>query len=276
MYLHNKKGLVLLSNVTMERVGRTCVQSVNRNIETASAVPFTSTNSPGRASLMVEACHCVDSGIGCEDDHHGGSGYTINGRHWGPVRIRMCTYRAGFDARLRAAIWNKTHDRSFPPFSGALVVDKGQACERSKFVKVTDNDFAIAPGCGDRALVQLQGADSIIFSNNTLRSGANENALDVDSLDHVNKTGCGFGCKSPPTGRGCLPPVDEDWMPPGALQYSCTNQANQLTRFRGKAIAQLCKDPCCKEKAIAERDALEAMQPGEIRRLRRLKAGFQE
>eukprot|EP01046_Picozoa_sp_COSAG06_P118412 COSAG06_NODE_65578_length_256_cov_1.324841_1_plen_59_part_01 len=33
-YMHNKKGLVLIQNVTMERVGRTCVQSVNRNVET--------------------------------------------------------------------------------------------------------------------------------------------------------------------------------------------------------------------------------------------------
>lgn len=136
-YLHNKKGLVLIQNVTMERVGRTCVQSVNRNIESSAATA--STNSPGLGALLIEYCQCVDQGIGCEDDHHGGSGYTVNGRHWGPVRIRGNKYRAGYDAELTQAIWNKTHDKSFPPYNGALVVSRGQACERSVYVKVVDN-----------------------------------------------------------------------------------------------------------------------------------------
>lgn len=98
-YMHNKKGLVLIQNTTMERVGRTCVQSVNRNIETSAG--HTTTNSPGLGALLIDHSSCIDQGIGCEDDHHGGSGYTINGRHWGPVRIRGCTYRAGFDTEVR-------------------------------------------------------------------------------------------------------------------------------------------------------------------------------
>ena len=101
-YSHNKKGLVLIQNVSMARVGRTCVQSVNRNIESSTATA--TVNSEGRGELIIENCTCVDQGIGCEDDHHGGSGYTINGRHAGPVRIRGCSYRAGFDAALREAI----------------------------------------------------------------------------------------------------------------------------------------------------------------------------
>lgn len=243
-YMHNKKGLVLIQNVTMERVGRTCVQSVNRNVET-SAKGAATTNSPGIGALLIDGCHCIDQGIGCEDDHHGGSGYTINGRHWGPVRVRGCTYRAGFDAALRASVWNKTHDRSVPPFNGALVVSRGQACERSRWVEITGNDFAVAPGCGDRELVQLTGAERVYFSNNTLSSGANPNTVVVDSLEAANSSMCGFGCRTAGA-AGCLPPVDITWMPPGALQYSCDNVANKRTTYRGQPVASLCKDPCCK------------------------------
>ena len=252
-YLHNKKGLVLIQNVTMERVGRTCIQSVNRNVESSMPPPgagagsgeLVTTNSPGIGSLIIDDCQCVDQGIGCEDDHHGGSGYTINGRHWGAVRIRGCRYRAGFDAALKAAIWNKTHDRSSPPFNGALVIDRGQACERSNYIAIADNDFAVAPGCGDRELVLLQGADAIIFTNNTLTRGANHDTVVVDSLSSRNSSLCGFGCRSAGA-KGCLRSVDESWMRPGALHYSCNNVASQRTSYRGKVISEMCTDPCCK------------------------------
>ena len=54
-YLHNKKGLVLIQNVTMERVGRTCVQSVNRNLESNSQPISRTTNSPGTSRCLCFA-----------------------------------------------------------------------------------------------------------------------------------------------------------------------------------------------------------------------------
>ena len=219
------------------------MQSVNRNME--SAAGHSTTNSPGLGALLIDRCSCTDQGIGCEDDHHGGSGFTINGRHWGPVRVRGCTYRAGFDQPLKEAVWRNTQDKSQPPFNGALVVSRGQACERSRYVQISDNDFAVASGCGDRELVQLEGADRIIFSNNTLSSGANFNTVAVDAVDSANSSLCGFGCRTPGS-TGCLPSVDSSWMAAGALQYSCNNRANNRTTYRGRSVPALCRDDCCK------------------------------
>jgi hypothetical protein len=141
-------------------------------------------------------------------------------------------------------VWKNTNDKSQPPFNGALVVSRGQACERSRYVKITSNDFAVAPGCGDRELVQLEGADRIVFSNNTLASGANKNTVTVDSMDSANSSLCGFGCLTRDS-PGCLPPVDGSWIPSGALEYSCNNTVNRLTTYRGQPVRDLCKDACC-------------------------------
>lgn len=150
-----------------------------------------------------------------------------------------------FLTQLKQAVWKHTHDKTQPYGNGALVVSRGQACERSRYVKIINNDFAVAPGCGDRELVQLEGAERIIFSNNTLASGANLNTVVVDSMDSVNSSLCGFGCRTR-AGAGCLPSVDDSWMLDGALQYSCDNIANHKTTFRGRSIPTLCEDSCCK------------------------------
>lgn len=136
-------------------------------------------------------------------------------------------------------------DRSVPPFNGALVIDRGQACERSNHIVVTHCDFAVAPDCGDRQLVLLQGADRIEFANNTLRSGANRDTVVVDSPAAANSSLCGFGCREAGD-KGCLQPVEQSWMPTGALHYACDNVADRRTSYRGRSVKNLCMDPCCK------------------------------
>jgi hypothetical protein len=64
-------------------------------------------------------------------------------------------------------------------------------------------DFAVAPGCGDRQLVLLQGANRIVFANNTPTSGANRDNVVViapcPSRSSFPLHPCSFF--SPPCGR---------------------------------------------------------------------------
>lgn len=165
-YLQNSQGDVTIQNVHGRELGRTFCQFTARG----------SDGKPGQGTITVRDCVIEDVAIAQGDDYKGGSAITLAGRHQGTVVIERVRYRAGFDPRLA-----RLTRQGVPYGTGALVAwDSGGGPTRELVLR--DNDFEIAPGCGDRPLVSIGGVGTVrLLGTNRLVSGASE-TLVIDPL----------------------------------------------------------------------------------------------
>jgi hypothetical protein len=164
-YIENPAGDMTLENIEGRRLGRTFVQ-------------FTARESTGEAStgrLTVRNCLAEDVCIGAGDGHKGGSAFTVAGRLTGEILFERNVYRAGFDPALRRLT------RPGSPYgTGAFVAWMGAERVPNGHLILRDNDFEIAPGCGDRSLVMIGGCEVVdIVGKNRFIAGGKA-ALDIE------------------------------------------------------------------------------------------------
>jgi hypothetical protein len=144
-YIQNSRGDVTIENVHGSRLGRTFVQFTARPNE----------GPEGIGTITVRKCVIDDPCIAAGDNYKGGSAITIAGRHRGTIVIEGNRYRAGFAPGIRKLT---TPDR--PYGTGALVANDGGGARNGTLI-LRDNDFEIAPECGDRPLVKISGCDDV-------------------------------------------------------------------------------------------------------------------
>lgn len=168
-YLQNLKGDVLIENVDATRLGRTFCQFTARPNE----------GPPGSGTITIRNCRITDVGISSGDNFKGGSALTFAGRHRGDIVVEKNVFRAGFAAELRSL----TREGS-PYGTGALVAwDRGVG-EANGTLILRDNDFEMAPGCGDRPLVSLGGCRTVRIEgkNRFVSAAPNAPTLAIDPL----------------------------------------------------------------------------------------------
>jgi hypothetical protein len=168
-YLQNLKGDVLIENVDGARLGRTFCQITAREKE----------GPPGVGRVTIRNCKISDVGISSGDNYKGGSALTFAGRHGGEIVVEKNVFRAGFTPALRGL----TREGS-PYGTSALVAWDRGAGAPNRMLILRENDFEMAPGCGDRPLVSLGGCLEVrIEGKNRFVSGGAVPALVVDPLD---------------------------------------------------------------------------------------------
>ncbi len=167
-YLQNSKGDVTIENVHGRMLGRTFVQLTAR--------PKDGDPAPGK--ITVRNCLIEDPCIAEGDNFKGGSAISLFGRHTGEVLIEGNRYRAGFDPRVR-----RLTRKEVPYGTGAVMItDFGGPSNGHVILK--DNDFEIAPGCGDRPLVSIGGCKKLeLVGTNRMVAGAHPVALELDPAD---------------------------------------------------------------------------------------------
>ncbi|MEO6711789.1 MAG: hypothetical protein ABI054_13835, partial [Planctomycetota bacterium] len=139
-YLQNLRGDVLIENVNAARLGRTFVQLTAREKE----------GPPSVGQVTIRNCHVEDCCIAAGDNFKGGSAFTFAGRHTGTILLQKNSYRAGFVAALLGLT-----RQGMPYGTGALVAWDGNESDPTARLILEDNDFQMAPGCGDRPLVAI-------------------------------------------------------------------------------------------------------------------------
>jgi len=166
-YLQNAKGDITIDNVRASRLGRTFVQFTAR----------ASDGEPGVGTITVRNCVVEDTCIASGDDYKGGAAFTVAGRHTGTLIFERNTYRAGFAKGIQ-----KLTREGVPYGSGAFVAwDNGGVPNGTLILR--DNDFALAPGCGDRPLVSIGGCRDVqIVGANKFVSGGGQPALELDPM----------------------------------------------------------------------------------------------
>lgn len=166
-YLQNSKGDITIENVQAARLGRTFVQFTARAGD----------GEPGIGTLTVRNCVVEDACIAAGDDYKGGSAFTIAARNTGKIVFENNRYRAGFAPGIKKL----THP-GVPYGSGALMAwDDGNNPSGTLILK--NNDFALAPGCGDRPLVSIGGVRDVqIVGTNKFVSGGEQVALELDPV----------------------------------------------------------------------------------------------
>ena len=164
-YLENPAGDVTLENIEARRLGRTFVQFTARE----------RSGPPSTGKLTVRNCRAEDTCIAAGDGYKGGSAFTIAGRLTGEILFENNVYRAGFDKTLRGL--TKPGE---PYGTGAFVAWMAGETVPNGHLILRDNDFEMAPGCGDRSLVQIGGCEEVeIVGKNRFISGGKP-ALDVE------------------------------------------------------------------------------------------------
>ncbi len=167
-YLQNSKGDVTIENVHGKLLGRTFLQLTAR--------PKDGPPAPG--TITVRNCVIEDVCIAAGDDFKGGSALSLFGRHTGEVIFEGNRFRAGFDARVRSLT-----RKGVPYGTGAMMVTDFGGPSNGRVV-LKDNDFEMAPGCGDRPLVSIGGcAELEITGTNRFVAGANPVALGLDPAE---------------------------------------------------------------------------------------------
>jgi len=168
-YIENPCGPVTIANVRAKELGRTFCQFTAREKE----------GPPGSGPITVRDCVVSDCGLSRGDAFKGGTAFTLAGRITGTTLIERNTYRAGFDPSLRGL----THGGA-PYGTGALVAWQGGERVPNGVLVLRDNDFAFAPGCGDRPVVSLGGCRRVVMAgSNRFSSGGNAPALAIDPVD---------------------------------------------------------------------------------------------
>jgi hypothetical protein len=168
-YIQNPQGDVLIENVIGDGLGRTFVQLTCRKRD----------GPPGRGKFTVRRCRVSNIGLARGDNFRGGSAFTIAGRHRGQLLFEENVFRAGFDKR-----YGKLKPVGGVHGTGAFVAWQGGEKERNSVLILKNNDFSMAYGCGDRALVAITGCDVVrILGKNVFRSGAFQPALALEPLD---------------------------------------------------------------------------------------------
>lgn len=243
-YMHTTKGFVLIHNATLERVGRTCIQTCNDAYDPFKPASDETKQYGGVGPFYFDGNTCTDSGLGIPDDHHGGSGYTVRGGHHGRVVLRRNTFRAGFDIPLKKAIINKTRYSSVYGTGAVSVWKDPAACKRNQRVELIENDFAMASDSGDRALIVLSGVNDLVFKGNRVAPGRQNNAIDVNQ-ESTNNDKCGPQCDDYPL-HG-----ENGWIPDGGFRFACDNQIiDGKTTYEESEISDMCHNPCCTGKVV--------------------------
>jgi len=167
-YLQNPRGDMTIENVAAARLGRTFCQFTARANEGPEGV----------GTITVRNCRVTDCCIAAGDNYKGGSAFTVAGRITGTVVFERNVYRSGFDHEIARLT------RPESPFgTGALVCwDAGGAPNGTLVLR--DNDFELAPSCGDRSLVSIGGCRSLrIEGKNRFVSGGGVAALELDPMN---------------------------------------------------------------------------------------------
>ena len=181
-YLQNLRGDVLIENVDAARLGRTFVQFTAREKQ----------GPPSQGSITIRNCRVEDCCIAAGDNFKGGSAFTFAGRIDGTILVERNRYRSGFVPALRIL----TRPES-PYGSGALVAWDGGGGEPNGRLLLVDNDFEMAPGCGDRPLVSI-GACKVVElrGKNRFVAGANPAALEFEPVRESQPEGSPIGALS--------------------------------------------------------------------------------
>lgn len=185
-YLQNLVGDVTIENVDGARLGRTFLQVVARP----------DWGPPGTGTLTVRNCSIEDPCIARGDDYKGGSALTLSGRHTGRAIFENNRYRSGFNPTL------KHLTREGVPFGTGAFVAWDAGGEPNGTLILRNNDFQIAPGCGDRPLVAIGGCRDVQVVGRNRFVGGNTSALEIDPV-----TPKGFG--SSKCGKVTLDPATE-------------------------------------------------------------------
>ena len=172
-YIQNPQGNVLIDNVEARGLGRTFVQLTCRRRD----------GPPGKGFFVVRRCDVANVGLAPDDLYQGGTAFSIGGRHTGQILFERNKFRAGFDPRLkRLKPVGGVHG------TGAFVAWQGGERVRNGTLVLKDNDFQMAYGCGDRALVAISGCESVqLLGRNQFRSGGFQPALALEPRDDSGK-----------------------------------------------------------------------------------------
>ena len=185
-YLQNPQGPILIENVEGRLLGRTFCQFTARAKE----------GKPGTGNITVRNCRVTDVGIAKGDGHKGGSAFTVAGRLTGTILLEGNSYRAGFDPKVRALT-----TPGVPYGTGALAAWQGGEPVPNGLLILRDNDFRMAEGCGDRALVAIGGCREVrIEGANHFHARGAHPALALDPVDDAGRP------LSPPNGKVRLLP----------------------------------------------------------------------
>lgn len=171
-YLQNHRGPILIEEVHAKNLGRTFVQFTARAAE----------GPPGKGNITIRRCQVEDACIGRGDAFKGGSAFTFSGRLDCRILLEKNTYRAGFASGIQ-----RLTRKGQPYGTGALAAWTEGTQERNGELVLQDNQFSMAEGCGDRALVSIGGCKKVnIVGSNRFRAGGDYEAL---ALDPVRNTG---------------------------------------------------------------------------------------
>lgn len=215
-YLQNTVGDVTIENVEARRLGRTFVQLVARSHEGPAA----------SGTVAIRNCKIDDACIAEGDGYKGGSAITVAGTgEQCTVRIEGNVVRAGHEAALR-----KLTRAGEPYGSGACVVWDGGDARGNGTVIVRRNEFAFAPGCGDRPLASFAACRELVLDGNVFRVGNPKvAALALDPRDEFGRP------KSKPNGKVALGAAN---TLAGALEAAGTlygeNPAAALEKLHGQ------------------------------------------
>ncbi|MBM3990498.1 MAG: hypothetical protein FJ298_05745 [Planctomycetes bacterium] len=165
-YLQNLVGDVTIENVDGARLGRTFLQVVARPDWGPS----------GAGTLTVRNCSIEDPCIARGDDYKGGSALTLAGRHTGRAIFENNRYRCGFDPALAHLT------REGVPFGTGAFVAWDAGGEPNGTLILRNNDFQIAPGCGDRPLVAIGGCREVALVGRNRFVAGHSAALEIDPI----------------------------------------------------------------------------------------------
>ncbi len=188
-YLQNVQGSITIENVHARDLGRTFCQFTARPGD----------GPVGRGDVIVRDCLVEDACIAQADGFKGGAAFTICGRMQGTFLFENNVYKSGFrKERQRFTLPGQ------PYGTGAFTAwEEGKAGPTATLV-LRDNEFAFAPGCGDRPVVSIGGCSKVlIVGQNRFTSGGVQPAL---SLDPTNQQG---RPASTPNGSVFLAPATE-------------------------------------------------------------------
>ena len=172
-YLQNVQGDITIENVHARDIGRTFCQFTART-----------DGQPGRGDVLVRNCVVEDACIAKADGFKGGSAFTICGRMQGAFVFEKNVYKAGFrPERLGFTLPGK------PYGTGAFTAWEESMAGPTATLVLRDNDFAFAPGCGDRPVVSIGGCTRVlVVGENRFVSGGPQQALVLDPVNQQGKT----------------------------------------------------------------------------------------
>lgn len=171
-YLQNVQGSITIENVHARDLGRTFCQFTAR----VGDGPI------GVGDVTVRDCVVEDACIAQADGFKGGAAFTICGRMQGTFLFEHNVYKAGFrPERLPFTLPGQ------PYGTGAFTAWEESRAGPTATLVLRDNDFAFAPGCGDRAVVSIGGCTRVVIAGqNRFVSGGAQPAL---ALDPTNRLG---------------------------------------------------------------------------------------